>query len=281
MRAENKAMGLEEEEEEDDDDDDDDESAEYYGAVDTTELDVHSSPSPPVLGEESLEPTEALPSQAVQPEDKQPIPESDRTSKKRKGKGKAELTRLSKAEQKALEREAALQSDLRKDGASDGDVPKSTKKSKRKPKNGTLDAMAAATGASTPAAESEPPVEGDTFEMQNPERDAVPEMSKKDKRRAKEAAKKAQQEPGSSSVNLVSHTVIADFSYEPGVLGVFFLDTHFHYSSATSVNKPLNRRPSSLITSGMRDMLLLQSKGQRVERRGNGCNVFEPGDPAG
>ena len=102
-----------------------------------------------------------------------------------------------------MEREAALQSALEKEGASGGDVSKSTKKSKRKPKNGAIDAMAAATGISTPA-QSEPPVEGD---MQYPEPDAVSEMSKKDKRRAKEAAKKAQKEAGSSSVNLVSYDI--------------------------------------------------------------------------
>ena len=60
--------------------------------------------------------------------------------------------------------------------------------------------------------------------------------------------------------------MVLDFTYEQGVL--MFLD-----SSATSVNKPLNRRPSSLITSGMRDMLL-QPKGQRVELRGNESNVW-------
>jgi len=203
MQAENKAMGLEEEGD-DDDDDDDDESAEYYGAEGTTGPDVRSSPSSPVLPGESPEPTEALPPQVVQIEDEQPIPESDKTLKRREGKGKAEPTaahKLSKAEQKALEREAALQSALEKEGASGGDVSKPTKKSKRKPKNGTIDAMAAATGISTPA-ESESPAEGD---MQDPEPDAVSEMSKKDKRRAKEAAKKAQQEAGSSSVNLVSY----------------------------------------------------------------------------
>jgi len=203
MQAENKAMGLEEEED-DDDDDDDDEGAEYYGADGTTGPDVHSSPSSLALLEESLEPMEALPPQVVQMEDEQPIPETDKTSKNRKGKGRAEPTvvhRLSKAEQKALEREAALQGALEKEGASGGDVSKSTKKSKRKPKNGAIDAMAAATGISTPA-ESEPPVEGNVLDL---EPDAVSEMSKKDKRRAKEAAKKAQQEVGSSSVNLVSY----------------------------------------------------------------------------
>src|SRR5258706_2687990 len=204
MRAENKAMGLEEEE-----DDDDDENSEHYDAEGTAEPDVHFSPSPPaLLHEEALEPTEAFPPQVVQAEDEQPIPEGDKTSKGRKGKGKAEPTaahRLSKAGQKALEREAALQSALGKEGASGGGVPKSTKKSNRKPKNGTIDAMAAATGTSTPA-ESEPPIEGDTFELQNPGPDAVPELSKKDQRRAKEAAKKAQQEAGSSSVSLVSHS---------------------------------------------------------------------------
>ena len=204
MRAENKAMGLEEE-----DDEDDDENSEYYDAKGTAEPDVHSSPSPPTpFHEEALEPTEAFPSQVVQTEDEQPTPESDKTSKRRKGKGKAGPTpahRLSKAEQKALEREAALQSALERGGASDGDALKSMQKSKRKPKNGTIDTMAAATGASTPA-ESEPPIEGDTFEVENPGPDAVSEMSKKDKRRAKEAAKKAQQEAGSSSVSLVSRS---------------------------------------------------------------------------
>ena len=204
MQAENKAMGLEEED--DDDDDDDDESAEYYDAQGAAGPGVHSSPSPPILDEES---TEALPPQVGETEDEQPNPENDKTSKRRKGKGKAEPTaapRLSKAEQKALEREAVLQSTLGKEGASDEDVLKSTKKSKRKPKDGTIDAMVAVSRTSTPA-ESEPPVEGDTSEMQNPEPDAASEMSKKDKRRAKEAAKKAQQEAGSSSVNLVSHDV--------------------------------------------------------------------------
>lgn len=195
MRAENKAMGLEEEE-----DDDDDENSEYHDVEDTAGPDVHSSPAP---HEEALEPTE---SQVVQTEDEQSIPDNDKTSKRRKGKGKTEPTaapRLSKAEQKALEREAVLQSALGKEAASGGDVPKSTKKPKQKPKNGTIDTMTAATGTSTPA-ESEPPVEGDTFEVQNLEPDVVSEMSKRDKRRAKEAAKKAQQEAG-SSVTLVSH----------------------------------------------------------------------------
>ena len=203
MRAENKAMGLEEGED-DDDDDDDGENSNYHDAEGTAEPDVHSSPSPPVPHEEALEPTEP---QVVQTDDEQPIPDNDKTSKRRKGKGKAEpiaAHKLSKAEQKALEREAALQSALGKEVASGGDVPKSTKKPKRKPKNGTIDTMAAATGTSTPA-ESEPPVEGDTFEVQNLAPDAVSEMSKRDKRRAKEAAKKAQQEAGSSSVSLVSH----------------------------------------------------------------------------
>ena len=194
-------MGLKEE-----DDDDDDENSEYYDAKGIAEPDVHSSPSSPVLlHEEALEPTEAFPPQLVQTEDEQPTPENDKTSKKRKGKGKAEpaaAPRLSKAEQKALEREAALQSALEKN---DGDALKSTQKSKRKPKNGTIDAMAAATGAFTPA-ELEPPIEGDTFKMENLGPDAVSEMSKKDKRRAKEAAKKAQQEAGSSSVSLVSRS---------------------------------------------------------------------------
>lgn len=202
MRAENKAMGLEEE-----DDDDASESAEDFGAEDTAEPDVHSSPSPPLVDEEAFEPTETLPPQVVQTEDEQTIPGSDKTSKRRKGNRKTETTaapRLSKVEQKALERETALQSALVKEGASDDDVPKFTKKSKRKPNNGTIDAMAVATGTSTPA-ELEPPVEGAIFETQSPEPDAESEMSKKDKRRAKEAAKKAQQEAGSSSVNLVSH----------------------------------------------------------------------------
>ena len=197
-------MGLEEEE-----DDDDDENSENYDAKGITESDVHSSPSPPVLlHEEALEPTEAFPPQLVQTDDEQPTPENDKTSKKRKGKGKAEpaaAPRLSKAEQKALEREAALQSALEKGGTNGGDALKSTQKSKRKPKNGTIDAMAAATGAFTPA-ELEPPIEGDTFKMENLGPDAVSEMSKKDKRRAKEAAKKAQQEAGSSSVSLVSRS---------------------------------------------------------------------------
>ena len=203
MRAENKAMGLEEGEDEDEDDDDDENSG-YHDAEGAAGPDVHSSPSPPVSHEEALEPTEP---QVVQTEDEQPTADNDKTSKRRKGKGKAEPTaahRLSKAEQKALEREAALQSALGKEGASGGDLPKSTKKSKRKPKNGTIDTMAAATGTSTPA-ESEPPVEGGAFEVQNLEPGAVSEMSKRDKRRAKEAAKKAQQETGSSSVTLVSH----------------------------------------------------------------------------
>ena len=200
MRAENKAMGLEEGEEEEDGDG---ENSDYYDAEGTAEPDVQSSPNAPTLHEEALEPTEP---QVVQTEDEQSIPDNDKTSKRRKGKGKAEPTaapRLSKAEQKALEREAVLQSALGKEGASGGDVPKSTKKPKRKPMNGTIDTMAAATGTSTPA-ELEPPVEGDIFEVQNLEPDAVSEMSKRDKRRAKEAAKKAQQEAG-SSVTLVSH----------------------------------------------------------------------------
>ena len=60
--------------------------------------------------------------------------------------------------------------------------------------------------------------------------------------------------------------MILDFTHEQAVMN--FLD-----SGATSVNKPLNLRPSSLITSKMRDMLL-QSKDQRAERRGNGSDVL-------
>jgi len=210
MRAENKAMGLEDEE----DEEDDDEGAEGYDADNTAE---HPSPSPSLLDEEASEPTEALSPQVVQTEDEQGIPESDKSSKRRKGKGKAEPTaapRLSKAEQKALEREAALQSVVGKGEASDN-VPKFTKKAIRKTQNGIIDTMATATGRSTPA-ELEPSIEGGTSEMQSPEPGVVPEMSKKDKRRAKEAAKKAQQEVASSSVNLVSRDSL--FTYERGVL---------------------------------------------------------------
>lgn len=196
MRAENKAMGL--------DDEDDNEDAEAYDSESTMEPGVHYSPS---LDDETVEPTEALPTQVEQTEEEQTITGGDKSSKKRKGKGKAEpaaAPRLSKVEQKALEREAALQDALGTGGASDGDVPKSIKKSKNKPKNGVIDTMAAATGTSTPA-ELETPIAGGIFESQSPEPGAVPEMSKKDKRRAKEAAKKAQQEAAASSAILVGH----------------------------------------------------------------------------
>lgn len=191
MRAENKAMGL--------DDEDDNEDTEAYDSESTMDPGLHYSPS---LDDETVEPTEALPTQV---EDEQTITGADKSSKKRKGKGKAEpaaAPRLSKVEQKALEREAALQDALGTGGASDGDVPKSFKKSKNKPKNGVIDTMAAATGTSTPA-ELEAPIAGGIFENQSPEPGAIPEMSKKDKRRAKEAAKKAQQEVAASSAILV------------------------------------------------------------------------------
>ena len=196
MRAEGKAMGL--------DSEDEDEGTEGYDSESIVEPGVHSSPS---LDEKAVEPTEALPPQVGRVEDEITTTESDKTSKKRKGKGKVEpaaAPRLSKAEQKALEREAALQDALGTGRASDDDVPKSTKKAKRKLKNGVIDTMAAATGTSTPA-EVETSIEGDIFEEQSPEPGAVPEMSKKDKRRAKEAVKKAQQGAAASSANLVGH----------------------------------------------------------------------------
>jgi hypothetical protein len=211
MQAENKAMGLQEDSEEAEEEAEEDEE-EGHDAESTAGLDVHSALSTPLFDDGAPEPIEPLPAQGVQAEDEQETPEGDKTSKGCKGKGKAEpiaAPRLPKAEKKAREREATLQSALGKEEASDDDIPKSSKKSKRKTQNGIIDTMAAVTGASTPV-ELEPWIEGDTLEMQSPKPGAAPEMSKRDKRRAKEAAKKAQQEAAPSSTNLVSHDVQFD-----------------------------------------------------------------------